>query len=151
MACRCRNPTPWAMRHLCGSPPRGRCVIFVGAHPVGDGRGTRPANHRPQGGGSYKKSFPYMRFSCRSVALAPTCSTRRKATDGIPVNKIQISAGRITNSIANSPSLDSGPMLRLASTSQFSGVERVSWPSQAACALNAAAINSISARGMRAW
>jgi hypothetical protein len=31
------------------------------------------------------------------------------------------------------------------------GGERVQWPCQASCALNAAAVNSISARGMRAW
>ena len=56
-----------------------------------------------------EKSFPYMRFSCRSVALAPTCSTRRKATDGIPVNKIQISEGRITSTIASSPHWTADP------------------------------------------
>jgi hypothetical protein len=46
---------PWPV--VVGTPLRGRCVIFVGAHPVGDGRGTRPENHRPQGG-LLQKIFP---------------------------------------------------------------------------------------------
>jgi hypothetical protein len=70
--------------------------VFVGAHPVGDGRGTRPASHRTQGGLLQKPSTSMsspsaanrpqaqyvtrpLRFICREAQVALSDSTPHTA------------------------------------------------------------------------
>ena len=71
-------------------------LAFVGAHPVGDGRGTSPASHRPQGGllkktihlhvesiAANKPQVQYvtrpLRFICREAQVALSDSTPHTA------------------------------------------------------------------------